>query len=305
MKQEIQALARDNLSGATDLTRQAAGILALRIKTSEAKTLRRLRGEFLATSQAILYAQPTMAPLRNLVNALLWEIEESDSLDQAKERLLGHINDSLAGMDSSLEKIARHTLPLIKNSSTVLTHSFSSAVLATLLRAHDRKKKFAVICSESRPLDEGKRLARRIAKEGIKTRLVADAALADLVQEASLVLVGGDAVTMEPWRLVNKVGTYGLALAAKAKHVPFYVLMSSDKFLPHGYPPLPNPDHDPREVWPGSPRNPNLQVMNRYFDFTPLELVTEMVTEHGLFSPHQTSKYIPKTPLHPELLKLI
>lgn len=305
LEREIEALAQDNLSGATALTVRGAKILALRVKTSAAKTRRGFRGEFLSTAHSILRAQPTMAPLRNLVNTLLWEIEEGESLDQAKGRLLRHIQDYTSGLDSTFEEIAHHTLPLLKNGATVLTLSFSSTVLTALLLAKEEKKKFAVICSESRPMGEGKKLARLLAKDRIKTRLVVDAALAEMVQEASLVLVGGDAVLPQPPTLVNKIGTYGLALAVQARHIPFYALVGSDKFLPRGSPPLPNPLHAPDEVWPHSLRNRNLQVVNQYFDFTPLDLVTGVITEQGMFSPRQTKRYLPKTPLHPDLLDLL
>jgi translation initiation factor 2B subunit (eIF-2B alpha/beta/delta family) len=136
-----------------------------------------------------------------------------------------------------------------------------------------------VICPEARPLFEGLRTARELGEKGIKVRIVVDFAALSLVGESDVVMVGADAIT--PEGVVNKIGTYGLALAAREKAVPFYVLASTEKFLS---PPFSHAlrieRRDPEEVTEET--IPHGAVENFYFDFTPLTFITAVVTQHGV-----------------------
>jgi len=158
-----------------------------------------------------------------------------------------------------------------------MTHSYSSTVLQVL----GHSQGIEVICPESRPLAEGLRTAKALGAKGIRVRLVADFAALSLVGESDLVMVGADAIT--PDGVVNKVGTYGLALAAREKAVPFYVLAGREKFLPA---PLSRAlrieKKNPKEITQET--IPNVVVENRYFDFTPLDLITGVVTQAGVIA---------------------
>jgi len=165
--------------------------------------------------------------------------------------------------------------------SRILTISHSSIVLQTCETAKREGKAFSVICPESRPLCEGVTLARALSRLRLPVTVCADALAPTLVSECDLVLVGGDALA--PEGLVNKIGTYPLALASREAQVPFIVLISSQKFLSH-FDGHWIPKSDPREL--RSEPMGNVSVMNRYFDITPLKFISQAVTEDGVY-PHK------------------
>lgn len=73
--------------------------------------------------------------------------------------------------------ISRNTLKLTKNNSTIITHSYSSTVLNSLVYAKKSGRNFIVICTESRPINEGVKLAEKLGKNKIKVKLIVDPAL--------------------------------------------------------------------------------------------------------------------------------
>ena len=125
-----------------------------------------------------------------------------------------------------VEGIKRYGLALLKDKRKAITHSYSSTVLNVLGSC----KGIEVICPESRPLYEGLRTAQELGERGIRVKIVVDSAASSLMGECDVVIVGADAIT--PDGVVNKIGTYGLALAARERKVPFYVLAGTEKLLP-------------------------------------------------------------------------
>jgi translation initiation factor 2B subunit (eIF-2B alpha/beta/delta family) len=87
-----------------------------------------------------------------------------------------------------------------------------------------------VVCTASVPGGEGRALARRLERAGFETEVVADAAVGRACEEASVALVGADAITESG--AVNKVGTLLVALAAQQTGIGFYVLAGTSKLLP-------------------------------------------------------------------------
>jgi translation initiation factor 2B subunit (eIF-2B alpha/beta/delta family) len=113
--------------------------------------------------------------------------------------------------------------------------------------------------------------------------------------------VGADAVS--PAGLINKTGTLALALAARAFGKPLYALCASTKLVGMGWEPPEEPPRDPAEIADVS--IPNLGVRNRYFERTPLELVTAVVTEDGVRSPDDLCSGFGQTPVHPSLRAIL
>ncbi len=218
-------------------------------------------------------------------------------MEEAKRALVAAAEGYADHLERSAERIAQVAFPLIPDGALVLTHSFSSTVLAAFLHAKQEGRTFAVLCTESRPQYEGRALADRLAQAGVETRLVVDALAPSMMADIEVVLVGADSLSTEG--LVNKVGTYPLALAARVHKVPFYLLCGTEKFLPAGYT-LPEESlKDSKEVWPHHPQG--VKVVNRYFDLTPLEYLTGIVTEEGMLSPTEVREIISERRLHPWL----
>jgi methylthioribose-1-phosphate isomerase len=196
--------------------------------------------------------------------------------------------------------MARHGADLLAGSRRVLTHCNTGALaaggrgtaLGVIAELAARDPGVAVLACEARPLLQGARLTVwELRRLGIAHELVVDAAAPGLIRrgEVDAVITGTDRVAANG-DVANKVGTYGLALAARAAAIPFVVagpISSIDAAAPSGES-VEIEERSPDEVRhaggalltvPGTPcRNPA-------FDITPAELVTALVTERGVASP--------------------
>lgn len=294
----IREIAEDNTSGAAELTKKGAHVLLLLARETTATEMAQFLSELVGTGRRLIHAQPSMAPLFNLVNTVLSSLETVRDVDQAKSTAKDMARAFAAELDARANRIALEALALISDGSRILTHSRSSTLLATFHLARDRDRSFRVLCTESRPAYEGRVLARELHDKGVDTTLITDAALADFVSQVDLVMVGADSVSAQG--LVNKTGTYGLALAASAQGVPFYALGGSEKFLPPNYPHLEIQPKDPQEVWKDRPKG--VTVLNYYFDTTPLEHLSGLVTEKGLLTGSQVEEMLARLKVHEMLL---
>jgi len=128
----------------------------------------------------------------------------------------------------SRKRIAEVGRSFIRDGATVLTHAKSRVVMELLIRASETKN-FSVIVTEGRPECAGYYTARELAKRGIPVSIVLDSAVAPVMNQVDVVIVGAEGV-LESGGIVNKVGTYQIALVAKAHDKPFYVAAESYKF---------------------------------------------------------------------------
>lgn len=293
--EEIEA---ERTAGAGTLGKRGAELISFFVSSYSGEASSFLKELILLTKRLIL-AQPSMAPFFHLANIVLLAAEDPNDLKGMKAAVKGAIERFNLHLRTAARKISELGRGLIPPEGRILTHSYSSTVLRTLVDARKSGQIFRVVCTESRPVCEGFQMARELCELGVETQLQTDVAAAYTVKDVDLVLVGADCLT--PLGLVNKVGTYCLALSAKARNVPFYSLCGTEKLLGAkmlgGFRIL---KKDPREVWPHPA--PGVEVLNFYFDTTPLEFLTAVVTEEGMipgseifrrFQKMRVSKYFP------------
>jgi len=297
VSQAIAAIAGDNRSGAAQIAERAADILLRRAGTGTVAP-NMFRQEILATGWALIRAQPLMAPLVNLVNTVLWALEERETPDELRLAVAQASADFKRQLQQNAQRVAEGALALIADGSTIMTISHSGTVEQALLHARRAGRHFAVICLESRPACEGRTAAAALATADIPATLAVDAAVAALVQEAQLVLVGADLLSSRG--LVNKIGTRTLALAAQAARVPFYTLCGGEKFLPPGYGPPDQHEWPAAEVWADAP--PGVTVRNPYFEWTPLSELSGIVTEQRTLPVVGVEGWLAAIKLHPALV---
>ncbi|MCO4100063.1 MAG: S-methyl-5-thioribose-1-phosphate isomerase [Gemmatimonas sp.] len=190
--------------------------------------------------------------------------------------------------------IGRHGLSLIPDGARVLTHCNAGALatagigtaLAPVYTAHAAGRLVTVYADETRPLRQGARLtAWELSRAGINVTVLPDGAAASLLalQQIDLVIVGADRITANG-DVANKVGTYGVALAAKAHGIPFYVAApwsTIDPATPTGRDII--IEYRDRDELGELP--PGVSAWNPAFDVTPRHLVTAYLTDRGLVSP--------------------
>ena len=149
-----------------------------------------------------------------------------------------------------------------------------------------------VFADETRPLLQGARLtAWELQRRGIPVTLICDNMAAQVMKERKidLVVVGADRIAANG-DAANKIGTYGVALLAKAHGIPFYVAAPSSTFdltLEDGTS-IPIEQRDPREVTHGFGRATapeGVDVYNPAFDVTPADLIEGIITERGIIRP--------------------
>lgn len=196
--------------------------------------------------------------------------------------------------------MGRHGAELLDGHGRILTHCNTGALaapgdgtaLAVIVELARRGAVRNVLVDESRPLLQGARLTvYELAGRGIPHELVVDSAAAGLILggEVDAVVVGCDRVAGNG-DVANKVGTVGLALAARRAGIPFVVVGPSstlDPATPDGSA-IVVEQRDPDEVRRIGEREltlPDTPVLNPAFDVTPAELVTALVTELGVVAP--------------------
>jgi methylthioribose-1-phosphate isomerase len=189
---------------------------------------------------------------------------------------------------------------LIDDGQGVLTHCNAGGLatadygtaLAVMFTAAEQGRRFHVFADETRPLLQGARLtAWELQQAGIPVTLICDSMSAQVMKEGrvQLVIVGADRIAANG-DTANKIGTYGLALLARAHGIPFYVAAPSSTFdlnLPAGDS-IPIEQRDPREITHGFGRQTapdGIQVYNPAFDVTPHPLIAGIITEHGIIKP--------------------
>ncbi|MEI7769403.1 MAG: initiation factor 2B [Chloroflexales bacterium] len=295
--QAVAAIAEDGVSGAVEIAEKSAEALIYQAQADQSGDLSQLRQGLLEVGWALIRAHPTMAPLVNLVNALLWKIEVIESFAQGQRVVVEAANEFKRRLHVHEAAIAETALRLIADDAQIVTNGRSTTVRAVLRHAQRAGRRFRVTCAEGRPACEGRIMASELVASGIPTTLVIDALAVVLAGKAQLVLVGADHLSAHG--LMNKVGTYGMVLSAKAANVPVYALCSSEKFLPPGYH-LPEQTRWPAEqVWPEVPAN--IQVSNVYFDLTPLSALAGIVTEQGVQPAVGIEAWLAATKLNPAL----
>lgn len=292
----VAEIASDNRSGADTLARKAAETLELQAGGSYAdgSALRHVLQE---TARLLVAAQPAMAPIFNLANAVLFAIEGCRDASSLRAAVTSTCRGFTAKIDKAQEAISEAVCQRIPEGAVIVTHSFSSTVATALLGARRKGRRFSVICTESRPVLEGIALAKLLAGAGIAVTLTTDAAIYRHMAGATVAMSGADTVALQG--VVNKAGTALLALAARAHRLPFFVLAGTHKFLPAGRELSWERSRDPREILPEEIAG--VTVSNLYFDLTPLRLVTAVISEDGIHEPASVRRRLQGLKVHPAL----
>ncbi len=192
---------------------------------------------------------------------------------------------------------------ILKDGMTVLTHCNAGRLatakygtaLAPIYVAQEKGLNIKVFADETRPLNQGSRLTTfELMEAGIDVTLITDSMAAMVMKQKKidLVIVGTDRIAANG-DVANKIGTYGLALLAKAHQIPFYVAgptSTIDLETATGEE-IPIEERDGEEITHGfglQTAPDQVKVYNPAFDITPNELVTGIITEKEILRPPYT-----------------
>jgi methylthioribose-1-phosphate isomerase len=259
--------------------------------------------------QALRGATAHLRTSRPTAVNLFWALDRMDRVAEAHpdldapallDRLLAEAHAIAAEDRAMCRAIGAFGAELVAPGQGVLTHCNAGGLatadygtaLAVIFAAHEQGKGVRVFADETRPLLQGARLtAWELQRRGVPVTLICDNMAAQVMREGKvqLVVVGADRIAANG-DTANKIGTYGVALLARAHDIPFYVAAPSSTFdltLPDGSS-IPIEQRDPREVTQGfgRPTAPEgVEVYNPAFDVTPAALIAGIITERGVIRP--------------------
>jgi methylthioribose-1-phosphate isomerase len=277
--EEVELVCSSSLDVAEAIrTLAVRGAPAIGIAAAYGYALAAERGEDLESAAAALAAaRPTAANLE-------WALREVRAAGDPAARARELHEEEVERCRS----MSKHAAALVGDGARALTHCNTGALatggqgtaLGALREAWARGLLRHVFVDETRPLLQGARLtAWELSAAGVPHTVIADSAAGGLLAagEVDCVFVGADRIAANG-DTANKVGTYPLAVLARRHEVPFTVVAPSstvDLSCATGAE-IPIEERDPAEV---SSRFP---AWNPAFDVTPAELISSIVTEHGV-----------------------
>ena len=197
--------------------------------------------------------------------------------------------------------MGRHGATLIQSGQTILTHCNAGALatagygtaLGVIRAAWEQGKQIRVIADETRPVLQGARLtAWELMQDKIPVTLITDNMAGALMRQGKihLCIVGADRIAANG-DVANKIGTYSVAVLARAHNIPFYVAAPYSTIDLHtgSGAEIPIEQRNPLEVTAihgsHSVAPDGVEVFNPAFDITPADLTTGIITERGVFKP--------------------
>ena len=291
----IDEIRNDKTHGASQLARQAAEVLKAAAERSQAGSASQFFLELKETGEKLMSARPAMAPVFNIVSVLLKAVSEKyveTDLDSVKRFTMARADEAVSASLQAVARIAKYGSQLVADGDRLMTHSYSSTVVAVLEEAFASHRNIEVITTRSGPGRTGERLARELSLYGIPVTFIDDAAMGLYLPSVDKIVVGADRVCADG-NVVNGIGTYQLAVTAEKAGVPVYVLCEALKFDPR----LRGDEVDLEEKGTGEVVGvgklpPGVRVKNPYFDITPLELIDGIITENGMLAPEEVINYM-------------
>ncbi|EEZ97197.1 Translation initiation factor eIF-2B subunit alpha-like Protein [Tribolium castaneum] len=212
-----------------------------------------------------------------------------NSFEQCRNVMLERGNIFLNRLKQCRAKIVKLATKFIADGSKVLTHSRSRVVLQTLIEASRQGKQFEIYVTKSAPDNSGDVMCKNLTSVGIPCTLILDSAIGYVMEQVDFVMVGAEGV-VESGGIVNKVGSYTMAVCAKEMKKPFYVLTESFKFSRLF--PLNQGDLPPEYKYSASARQldeRDFKKIHPLVDYTPPFYITLLFTDLGILTPSAVS----------------
>jgi translation initiation factor 2B subunit (eIF-2B alpha/beta/delta family) len=287
---EIQNLIKeievDNTSGASEFIDKVLEIIKIKLKLIVDPHVE-MKNEIIMLSKQIIALRPSMATLINTIGYLIHDLDDINKI-LIKERL----NKFSTKMKKKKEYLESNFNIFLKKHKKfplkVMIISYSSTIMNLLLR--NKEFEFEIYVLESRPLLEGQKVAEILASH-FKTHLIIDAAIGNFIDEVDIILVGVDSI-LKDGSIINKVGTFPLAALAGSKKIDVYGICDSYKYnlkSHYGYSVLIE-EKPTNEIYDKEIKNKNLEVHNYYFDITPPEYISGIISDLGILSIHEFLK---------------
>jgi len=305
VEQMVEAIKVLRVRGAPLLGAAAGFGVALAAYNSKAKTREKLLADLETAGLLIKRQRPTAVNLFWGVDRVLNKAKNtSGTVEQIKFDVIEEAN-KIADEDAAQNRaIGKNGSVLIKDGDRILTHCNAGELatveygtaLGVIRAAWEGGKKIKVFADETRPLLQGARLtAYELRRDGIPVTLITDNMAGYVMSKGMInkVIVGSDRIVQDG--VVNKIGTYSVAVLAHEHDIPFYVAAPKSTFdLAHKSADVIIEERKPEEVTHiGSQQiaPEGVNVFNPAFDITPLKYVTAIICETQVYYNKDFSKF--------------
>lgn len=283
----------------------AAYALALTAYNSKAKTKKEVIKEIEKSASLLKKTRPTAVNLFWAVDRMVRKARENTGT--AKTVAKAVIEEACKMADEDVEanrKMGEHGSALLNDGDVILTHCNAGSLatvdygtaLGVIRVAWEQGKKVSVIATETRPKLQGARLtAYELQQDDIPVTLITDGMVGYVMQKRLVdrVIVGADRIVRDA--VINKIGTFGVAVLAHEHDIPFYVAAPTSTFdLAHSASEVVIEERNPDEVTHFGAQKiaPNgVEVLNPAFDITPMQYVTAIICETGVLSPKDLERH--------------
>jgi len=300
-----EAIKTMKIRGAPLLGAAAAFALALTAYNSKAKSKERLISELEKAAEILRRTRPTAVNLFWAIDRILNKARSFAGNVEGLATFVAEEAQKIADEDVMANRlIGKYGAELINDGDVVLTHCNAGALatveygtaLGIIRASWEQGKKIRVIATETRPKLQGARLTTyELKRDGIPVTLITDNMVGYVMYKGlvSEVVVGADRIVKDA--VINKIGTFTIAVLAKKHNIPFYVAASKSTFdLTHMSKDVVIEERKPEEVIHiGSQRiaPEGIDVLNPAFDITPLDYVTAIVCESGILYKKDFDKF--------------
>lgn len=298
IRQLIDAIKLLRVRGAPALGAAGAYGVALAADLSRTTNALEMMADLETAAEMIKASRPTAVNLSWGVDRAISAAALGETVEEIRQRALAEAED-IALEDIRINKlIGKNGAKLLDDGDRVLTHCNAGRLacvgwgtaLGVVRSACAAGKQIHVYSCETRPLHQGSRLtAWELSSDKIPVTLICDSMSGSLMRKGMInkVIVGADRITRDV--VFNKIGTYSHAVLAKHHKIPFYVAAPLSTFdRRHEESDIIVEMRDPDEICTlgGTRLAPQgIDVYNPAFDATPLELVSGLITEKGVFRP--------------------
>jgi ribose 1,5-bisphosphate isomerase len=276
--QMIRDIKEMKVHGAREIAKTGVLCLKLAAEKSKAKNKRDFGRDMQDVTDKLIKARPTEPMLRNSVKIIMMKVHEHD-FENIKQFTSRICDNYLLEMKLLLEKIAKEGANQITDGDIILTHCHSHDVIEVMKIAKKEGRKFEAVVTETEPRGQGIDTARDLLKAGIPVTFCVDSAIAHVMGSVDKVMMGCDAI-LPDGSIVNKIGTFPIAIVAMQFARPVYILGETLKYTKR----VEIEERNPREVI--DPKKiKGAKIINPAFDITPAEYIHVIITEKGMMSP--------------------
>lgn len=230
---KFQQLQANNVDASLPLLAALALVQHLReTKISTNAEFERASEEACANIKSLQPNRVSMIAGVHLFKSILKTPLDAKDFNSWKEKILFLIESRIREFVYAREECAYKNVHFLRDDRTVLIHSYSRSVMELLKSAVNANKRIRAFVTEARPsIGTGMKCINELNQLGIPCELIPDTAVGYIMERVDVVLVGAEAI-VQSGGLINQIGTYQIAVMAKAAKRPFYAMAEHYKFIP-------------------------------------------------------------------------